>query len=86
MGGNCGDNKEHKRDNDYHETAFTISDSVENGGCQFREFMVWLISTERDPVNLSIADDLPITEANNLKIEVGNGKIRAGRFNDLAIN
>ena len=48
--------------------------------------MVWLISTERDPVNLSIADDLPIMEANNLKIEVGNGKIRAGRFNDLAIN
>ena len=48
--------------------------------------MVWLTSTERDPVNLSIVDDLPITEANNLKIEVGKGQILAGRFNDLAIN
>ena len=47
---------------------------------------MWLISTERDPVNLSIADDFPITAANNLKIEIGNGNIRDRRFNDLAIN
>jgi hypothetical protein len=59
---------------------------MENGGCQFNVFVVWLISTERDSVNLSIADDLPITAANNLKIEIGNGKIRDRRFNDAAIN
>ena len=77
--------EEHKRDDD-HFTAFAISDSMENGGCQSRVFVVWLISTERDPVIFSIADDFPKTAANNLKIEIGNGKIRDRRFNDLAIN
>jgi CRISPR/Cas system CSM-associated protein Csm5 (group 7 of RAMP superfamily) len=66
-------NEEHKRVDD-HFTAFAISDSMENGGRQSRVFVVWLISTERDPVNLSIADDFPKTAANNLKIEIGNGK------------
>jgi hypothetical protein len=70
------DKKERKREDDCHFTAFAISDSTENGGCQFRVLIVWLISTERDPVSLSIADDFPKTAANNLKIEIGNGKIR----------
>jgi hypothetical protein len=78
-------NEERKRDDDDHFTAFASSDSMENGGRQSKVFVVWLISTERDPVNLSIADDFPKTAANNLKIEIGNGKIRDRRFNDVAI-
>jgi hypothetical protein len=79
-------NEKRKRDDDDHFTAFAISDSTEKGGCQFKVLVVWLISTERDPVNLSSADDFPKTAANNFKIEIGNGKIRDRRFNDLAIN
>ncbi len=81
----CRGDEEHKRDDD-HFTAFAISESMENGGRQSRVFVVWLISTERDPVNFSIADDFPKLAANNLKIEIGNGKISDRRFNDAAIN
>jgi hypothetical protein len=59
---------------------------MENGGFQLRVFVVWLISTERDPVSLSINEDFPTAAARSLRTKTGNGNIRDGRFTDWAIN